>query len=60
MLYYEDDLDEKHKSLKNSLETLATEIAELQKEEEDMKIALKQAPPLSGFLLRATNPRLAR
>jgi hypothetical protein len=38
-----DDLDEKHKSLKNSLETLATEIAELQKEEEDMKIALKQA-----------------
>merc|ERR1719253_503659 len=38
-----DDLDEKHKSLKNSLETLATEIAELQKEEEEMKIALKQA-----------------
>jgi chromosome segregation ATPase len=38
-----DDLDEKHKSLKNTLETLKTEIAELQKEEEDMKIALKQS-----------------
>merc|ERR1719253_2186026 len=38
----EDTIKEKN-NLKDSLETLATEIAELQKEEEDMKIALKQA-----------------
>jgi len=38
-----DDLDEKHKELTNTLTTLTTEIAELQAEEAEMQISLKQA-----------------
>jgi len=39
----EEDLDEKHKSLVNMIETLNKEIAALRKEEEEMKVSLKQA-----------------
>jgi len=38
-----EDLAEKHKDLANTLKTLETEIAELQKEEADMEVSLKQA-----------------
>jgi len=38
-----EDLEEKHLSLVNAIDTLKNEIAELQKEESDMQIALKQA-----------------
>jgi len=37
------DLEEKHQSLVGAIETLQTEISELQKDEADMEIALKQA-----------------
>lgn len=38
-----EDLDQKHTALVNSLESLSKEIAELRKEEEEMKVSLKQA-----------------
>lgn len=38
-----EDLDAKHKTLVNEIETLSEEIAQLQKEDVDMQVALKEA-----------------
>merc|ERR1712238_388317 len=37
------DLDEKHRMLVNEIETLSREITQLQQEEGDMEVALKEA-----------------